>query len=81
MSDFRTRQHTEHIFKTEDQYKISTKAELVGVDDAMTFVMWIKHLLEPQVRFINPKSPLKLLGSDVTIEQDNTSTTQLARNG
>ena len=36
---------------------------------------------ESQVRSINPKSPLKPLGSDVTIEQDNTSTIQLARNG
>ena len=47
----------------------------------MTFVMWMKHFLESQVRSVNPKSPLKPLGSDVTIEQDNTSTIQLARNG
>ena len=29
--------------------KSSTEAELVGVDDAMTFVMWIKHFFESQV--------------------------------
>ena len=50
--------------------KSSTKAELVGVDTAMTFVMWLKHFFESQVRSINVNSPLKPLGSDVTIEQD-----------
>ena len=53
--------------------KSSTKAELVGVDDAMTFVMWMKHFFESQVRSINVNSPLKPLESDVTNEQDNTS--------
>ena len=38
-------------------------------------------VFESQVRSINPKSPLKPLESDITIEQDNTSTIQLARNG
>ena len=61
--------------------KSSTKAELVGVDDAMTFVMWIKHFFESQVRSINVNYPLKPLGSDVTTEQDNTSAIQLERNG
>ena len=61
--------------------KNSTKAELVGVDDAMTFVMWMKHFFESQVRLVNMNSPLKPLGSDVTIEQDNTSAIQLERNG
>ena len=61
--------------------KSSTEAELVGVDDDMTFVMWMKHFFESQVRPINVNSPLKPLGSDVTIEQDNTSAIQLERNG
>ena len=61
--------------------KSSTKAELVGVDDAMIFVMWMKHSFESQVRSINVNSPLKPLGSDVTIEQYNTSAIQLERNG
>ena len=30
--------------------KSLTEAELVGVDDAMTFVMWMKHLFESQVK-------------------------------
>ena len=29
--------------------KSSTKAEFVGVDEAMTFVMWMKHFFESQV--------------------------------
>ena len=60
--------------------KSSTKAELVGVDNAMTFVMWVKHFFESQVRSINVNSPLKPLGSDLTIEQDNTSAIKLERN-
>ena len=47
----------------------------------MTFVMWMKYFFESQVRSINLNSPLKPLGSDVTIEQDNTSAIQLERNG
>ena len=47
----------------------------------MTFVMWMKHFFESQVRFINVSSPLKPLGSNVTIEQDNTSAIKLERNG
>ena len=61
--------------------KSSTETELVGVDDAMTFVLWMKHFFESQVRSINVNSTLKPLGSDVTIEQDNASAIQLERNG
>ena len=46
----------------------STEAELVGVDDAMTFVMWMKNFFQSQVRSVDMNSPLKPLGSDVTIE-------------
>ena len=53
--------------------KSSTEAELVGVDDTMTFIIWMKHFFESQVRSINMNSPLKPLGSDVTIKQDNLS--------
>ena len=60
--------------------KCSTKAELVGVDDAMTFVIWMKHFFELQVRFVHTNSPLKPLGSDVAIEHDNTSVIQQERN-
>ena len=57
--------------------KNSTEAELVGVDDAMIFVMWMKHFFESQVRSNNVNSQLKPLGSDFTIKQDNTSAIQL----
>ena len=46
--------------------KSSTEAELVGVDDTRTrtFVMWMKHSFESQVRSINVNFQLKPLGSD-----------------
>ena len=47
----------------------------------MAFFMWMKHFFESQVRSINVNSTLKPLGSDLTIEQDNTSAIQLERNG
>ena len=46
--------------------KSSTEAELVGVDDTMTLVMWMKRFFESQVRSINVNSPLKPLESNVT---------------
>ena len=42
--------------------------------------MRIKYFFESQVRSINVNSPLKPLGSNVIIEQDNTSAIQLERN-
>ena len=53
------------------------EAELVGVDDAMTFVMWMKHFFESQVKQMNEGLKLKPLGSDTVIEKDNTSAIQL----
>ena len=61
--------------------KNSTEAELVDVDDAMAFVIWMKYFFESQVHSVDTNSSLKPLGSDVTIEQDNTSAIQLERNG
>ena len=61
--------------------KSSTEAELVGVDDAMTFVMWMRHFFQSQVQHLNNTSVLKPLGEKVVIEQDNTSAIQLQRNG
>jgi hypothetical protein len=60
--------------------KSSTEAELVGVDDAMNFVEWIQLFVEEQIKSINVDSILKKIGSDVVIEQDNTSTIQLENN-
>jgi hypothetical protein len=61
--------------------KSSTEAELVGVDNAMNFVEWIQLFVEEQIKSINDDSILKKIGSDVVIEQDNTSTIQLENNG
>ena len=60
--------------------KSSTEAELFGVDDAMTFVMWMKNFFKSQIGSVNMSSPLKPLGSDVIIEQDKTSAIQLEIN-
>ena len=61
--------------------KSSTKAELVGVDDAMSFVEWVQLFVGEQLRSINNDSVLKKIGSEIVIQQDNTRTIQLARNG
>jgi hypothetical protein len=60
--------------------KSSTEAELVGVDDAMNFVEWIQLFVEQQIESINDDSVLKKIGSDVVIQQDNTSTIQPENN-
>ena len=54
--------------------KSSTEAELVGVDDAMNFVMWVKLFIEQQVAGIPEELVVKKLGSESVIQQDNTST-------
>jgi hypothetical protein len=61
--------------------KSSTKAELVGVDNAMSFVEWIQLFVEQQIKSINDDSVLQKIGSNVVIQQDNTSTIQLVNNG
>jgi hypothetical protein len=47
----------------------------------MKFVEWIQLFVEEQIKSINKDSILKKIGSDVVIEQDNTSTIQLENNG
>ena len=59
----------------------STEAELVGVNDAMTFIMWAKYFFEDQAKSLPENSILKKLGSQIIIEQDNTSALQLEKNG
>jgi hypothetical protein len=61
--------------------KSFTKAELVGVDDAMNFVEWIQLFVEQQIKVINAKSVLNKIGCETVIQQDNTSTIQLSNNG
>ena len=60
--------------------KSSTEAELVGVDNAMMFVMWMKHFFKLQVKDLSdPK--LNQYTKYIIVEPDNTSTIQLERNG
>ena len=54
---------------------------MIGLDDAMTFVMWAKYFFEEQARDLSDNSVLKNLGKRVVIKQDNTSAIQLERNG
>ena len=61
--------------------KSSTEAELVGVDDTMTFVMWAKYFFEAQAVDLPENPKLKDLDKHNIIEQDNTSAIQLERNG
>ena len=61
--------------------KSSTEAELVGVDEAMNFVQWVQLFVEQQIKSINDDSVLKKIGSDIVIQQDDTSTIQLENNG
>ena len=56
-----------------------TEVEFVGVDAAMTFVIWIKHFFESQVKSINVNSLLKPLESDVTIEQGRMDENQVVK--
>ena len=57
----------------------SIDAEFVGLDNAMTFVMWAKYFFEEQAKDLPKNSVLKNLGKRVVIEQDNTSAIQLER--
>ena len=61
--------------------KSSTEAELVGVDNVMTFVMWAKYFFQDQAKDLPDTSKLKDLDNYNVIEQDNTIAIQLERNG
>ena len=54
---------------------------MVAVDNALTFVMWVKNFLEWQAKDLLDNSKMKNVGKNVIIEQDNTSAIQLERNG
>ena len=61
--------------------KSSKEAELVGVDDAMTFVMWARYFFMEQAKNLPDTLELKDLRNHNMIEQDSTSAIQLERNG
>lgn len=54
---------------------------MVGIDDAMTFVMWVWYYLEEQMKNLPHTSKLKDLGIHNVIKQDNTNGIQLEQNG
>ena len=51
--------------------KSSTESELVGVDDYMPMIIWVKYLLEAQSYIV----------SDNLLHQDNQSSIKLEQNG
>ena len=51
--------------------KSSTKSELVGVDDYMRMIIWVKYFLEAQGYIV----------SDNLLHQDNQSSIKLEQNG
>ena len=59
----------------------STEAELIGVADTLSFIIWAKQFFEAQMEKVPNDSKLKALGKDVVYEQDNTSAILLQRNG
>ena len=59
-----------------------TVAKIIGMDDAMNFVMWVKLFVELQVETIQTDSTIKKLGAQPSmIQQDNTSSIRLEVNG
>jgi hypothetical protein len=60
--------------------KSSTEAELVGVDDAMNFVVWIQLFMGEQLKTVSNDSALSKFMHQSVILQDNTSTIQLEKN-
>jgi len=61
--------------------KSSTEAEIVAVDDAMNFIEWVQLFVKEQIRNVGKDSPLRLIGNETVIQQDNTSAIQLENNG
>ena len=57
--------------------KSSTEAELVGIHDAMNFVVWTKIFINWQTSNYLEDSPTKFLGHKNVILQDNTRAIQL----
>lgn len=74
------------VFSLSNKRKVnstsSTVAEIIGVDDAMNFVMWVKQFIEQQVQNLPLDSIVKRLGAKPSVfQQDNTSSIRLEVNG
>ena len=61
--------------------KSSTEAEIVAVNDAMNCIEWVQLFVKEQIRNVRKDSPLRLIGNETVIQQDNTSAIQLENNG
>jgi hypothetical protein len=68
-------------YKQKINTKSSTESELVGVDDGMPFIMWIRLFYIEQFKLYPSDHPMKEIGQKNIILQDNTSTIQLENNG
>jgi hypothetical protein len=73
------------LMSMSSKQKINTKrsfeAQLVGVDDAMNFVVWIQLFMGEQMKTVWKESALSKFMQKKVILQDNTSTIQLEKNG
>ena len=56
----------------------STVAKIIGMGDAMKFVMWVKLFIEQQVKTISTDSVIKKLGAQPSNHQCFNRTTQVA---
>jgi len=61
--------------------KSSTESELVGCDDCMNFMVWVKLFFEWQMKDHHNDDKSKLIGKRTVLLQDNTSAIQLERFG
>ena len=61
--------------------KSSTETELVGVDDAANYLVWLKLFFEWQTNYYKDTIPTKKVGQVNVLLQDNTSAIQLERHG
>ena len=58
-----------------------TEAELFGVDNATTFVMWTQYFFQEQAKLLPNTSKLKNLGNNNVIEHHSISEIHLKQNG
>jgi hypothetical protein len=68
-------------YKQKINTKSSTESELVGVEDGMPFIMWIRLFYIKQFKLYPSDHPMKEIGQKNIILQDNTITIQLENNG